>query len=372
VERGDLTGWPRDFIAQDSQQTAVLAAQDDATQEDRKTGALLRGEIDDPVAFDPGFPAVALADRAHREAAQRDIALWAGDEAAAGFVQLAPPSVIDIGLVENIGGTRLDRLSAAGHHVVDGRRSNLQTHRPVGVRIIDDVSLQSPRSAVPIGPFMQACERDRRGIDQPQNLRAVTRQRAVRQFAELGKGLGKYRTGPPPIGIRQSRAANRSAPQVVMVRRLCIPHRLHFAQARQAAELSRDQRHQMVPGREPLDVFVPFVPFDDRCKPPPWKRYQQITEHCILVAHAKLSFLSLVSQKDTAKPGRCLACSYYQLTHSPDSPARKRESRDPRTDAVAPVHARGRLWTPAFAGVTVTDWKHARQVRSDIQSLNLN
>jgi hypothetical protein len=184
--------------------------------------------------------------------------------------------------------------------------------------------LQAARATVPIGPFMQACERDRRGVDQPQNLLAMTRQRAVRQLAELGKGLGKYRTGPPPIGIRQSRSANRSASQVVMVCRLRIPHRLHFAQARQAAQLGRDQGHQMIPGREPLDVFVSFVPFDNRRKPPPGKRFQQIAEHCILVAHAKLSFLSLVNQKDTAKPRRCLACSYYLSIHSPDSPARSR------------------------------------------------
>jgi hypothetical protein len=29
----------------------------------------------------------------------------------------------------------------------------------------------------------------------------------------------------------------------------------------------------------------------------------------------------LADQQDTAKPRRCLACSYYQSTHSPDSPA---------------------------------------------------
>ena len=120
IERGDLGGRSPDVVAQDGEQTAVLASQDDATQEDRKTGALLRGEIDNPIAFDPGLLAVVLTDWAQGEAAQRDVALGTGNEAAAGIVQLAPPSVIDIGLVENISGTGLDRLSAAGHHVVDG------------------------------------------------------------------------------------------------------------------------------------------------------------------------------------------------------------------------------------------------------------
>ena len=47
---------------------------------------------------------------------------------------------------------------------------------------------------------------------------------------------------------------------------------------------------------------------------------------------------------------------------------RKRESRDPRTKAVPPVHARGKLWTPAFAGVMVTHCKHGRHFRSDAKA----
>src|SRR5882724_11551708 len=83
----------------------------------------------------------------------------------------------------------------------------------------------------------------------------------------------------------------------------------------------------MVPGREALDVFVPAMSFDDRGKAPSWNRFQQIAEHRILVAHAKHSFLSLFNQKDTTKPRSRLACSHNSLTRSPDSPARKRESR---------------------------------------------
>jgi len=45
-----------------------------------------------------------LADWAQGEAAQRNVALGTGDEAAAGIVQLAPPGVIDIGLVEDVSG----------------------------------------------------------------------------------------------------------------------------------------------------------------------------------------------------------------------------------------------------------------------------
>src|ERR1700740_1276991 len=106
----------------------------------------------------------------------------------------------------------------------------------------------------------------------------------------------------------------------------------------------------MVPGRDPLDVFVTFVPLHDRREAPPRKHFQQIAEHRILIVHAKLSILSLINQKDTAKPRRRLACSYHQSIF-PRTALRERGNlgtsgckRSP------PVQARGRFWTPAFAG----------------------
>src|SRR6202040_3346085 len=89
--------------------------------------------------------------------------------------------------------------------------------------------------------------------------------------------------------------------------------------------LAKHQRHQMVPGRETLDVFIPAMSCDDRGKAPSWNRFQQTAEHRIFVAHAKHSFLSLFNQKDTTKPRWRLACSHNSLTRSPDSPAVRRE-----------------------------------------------
>jgi hypothetical protein len=110
-----------------------------------------------------------------------------------------------------------------------------------------------------------------------------------------------------------------------MMRRLGVPHRRQLAQARHSAELGEHQRHQMIPGREILDVLVSLVPLHHRAKLPPRNRFQQTPQNRILVAHAKLPFLSLDNQKVTATAWRRLACSRDQSTHSPDSPARKRE-----------------------------------------------
>src|SRR6516164_9815552 len=165
----------------------------------------------------------------------------------------------------------------------------------------------------------------------------MARQRTVRQLAQCRKSLGKYCARPPPISIRQGRAANQPSPQVIMVHGLSIPYRLNLAQARQAAQLRTDQCHQMVPGREPFDVFVPFVPLHDRREAPPRKRFQQIAEHRIFIAHAKLSILSLINQKDIAKPRRRLACNYYQSIF-PRTALRRWENPKSGKSGYAPVY----------------------------------
>src|ERR1044071_8718719 len=65
----------------------------------------------------------------------------------------------------------------------------------------------------------------------------------------------------------------------------------------------------------------------DRAKALARNRFQQLPQNRMLVAHAKLHSSSLDNRKVTATAWRCLACSRDQSTHSPDSPARKRESR---------------------------------------------
>jgi len=94
----------------------------------------------------------------------------------------------------------------------------------------------------------------------------MARQRRTGQLAQLAKDLGKNRTGSTAIGIRQGRAAKRAVPQVIMTRRLRVPHRLQLAQARQPAKLPKDQRDQMMPSRKALDVLVPAAPLDIAAK----------------------------------------------------------------------------------------------------------
>src|SRR5260370_9383196 len=102
-----------------------------------------------------------------------------------------------------------------------------------------------------------------------------------------------------------------------MMHGLRVPHRFHFAQARQPAKLPKHQRHQMVPGRETRDVFVPTMSFDDRGKTPSANPFQHTAEHRISVAHTRHAFLNLFNQQDTTKPTWHLPCSHNSFTHSP-------------------------------------------------------
>src|ERR1700733_13007643 len=81
----------------------------------------------------------------------------------------------------------------------------------------------------------------------------------------------------------------------------------------------------MIPRRKALGVPVPPMPLDKRGKPPTRKRFEQLSQNRILIAHAKLPLSSLDNRKVPAKPRRSLACSRDLSTHSPDTPARRRE-----------------------------------------------
>ena len=77
------------IVAQDGEQTTILAAQGNPAQADRQPQALLRGKLDHAVAFDRGALPVVLADRAPAQDAQRHIAFGPGPLAFVGSGTLA-------------------------------------------------------------------------------------------------------------------------------------------------------------------------------------------------------------------------------------------------------------------------------------------
>src|SRR5260221_5142395 len=83
----------------------------------------------------------------------------------------------------------------------------------------------------------------------------------------------------------------------------------------------------MVPGVKPLHISIALVPRHNGREDTARKHFQHPAQDRILIAHARLHFLSLDNQKVALKSLRRLACPRDKVNHSPDSPARKRGRR---------------------------------------------
>ena len=77
---------------------------------------------------------------------------------------------------------------------------------------------------------------------------------------------------------------------MVMMLAVSVPADRQAAQAVGGAELSEDQRHQVVPAAEQLVVGVARVAVDDRLKLPPVDGFQKLAEQARREAHAPSFF----------------------------------------------------------------------------------
>jgi hypothetical protein len=103
---------------------------------------------------------------------------------------------------------------------------------------------------IPGGEVAQFTERDGRGVDQAQHRFPVAPDLAVGERREHRKGIGEHPDRAPGVGIGQRGSRQLCCPQVVMVVGVGIPAGDHAAQTVQPAELSEDQRQQVVPAME--------------------------------------------------------------------------------------------------------------------------
>src|SRR6185312_3926444 len=87
-----------------------------------------------------------------------------------------------------------------------------------------------------------------------------------------------------------------------------------------------NKRGHVIPAAERLVVIVAAMPLDRRLKPAPRNRFEKTGKDAIAVLHARF-LLSLDNQKVTGLCRFYRACIRGTVTHSPDSPARKRGPR---------------------------------------------
>ena len=202
-----------------------------------------------------------------------------------------------VALVEDVGGSGLQRHGAPGGDVVDVGVGDVEDARQVGAGVVGDVHLHAARAPVRLRPAAQLAERDRGRVDQPERGAGVAPGAPVDLAREHGEGLREDRRGAARAGVRQRRARHGRRAEVVMVLGAGVPARLEGAQARHPAELGEDERDEVLPAAEALVIGVGVVARDGGGEFPPVEGFKQLGEDGRRVAHAPILFLSLDNQK---------------------------------------------------------------------------
>src|ERR1700688_718802 len=159
-----------EIIGDESDHSAFVTPDLDASQWDRQTGIALAGERYIGIGDDSEAVAFGLAQVAGLRLAQARVHLDARNEESLGSIDLLPPAEVIITLVENIGSASFELDLAADLYVVDGRGCNLDATRNIVPRMVDDVHLHAADTTVPFGPFAHLAQRHRAGVDQPDHL----------------------------------------------------------------------------------------------------------------------------------------------------------------------------------------------------------
>jgi len=124
-------------------------------------------------------------------------------------------------------------------------------------------------ASVRLRPTAQPAKRNGARIDQPQQPIAVAPRLTIQLTGQQPEGLGKDRHRPAPVRIRQGRAQQRPAGQMVMMLAVRVPARCQATQAVGGAELSKDQRDPMFPAPERFVVGVTVVAGHNRLESAP-------------------------------------------------------------------------------------------------------
>ena len=137
-------------------------------------------------------------------------------------------------------------MARPANHVVDLGRGHLEPYRPALPRIMEQMQLQAACASIRLGPAKSlVLERDRRGVEQPNQGLALLAQRAGRDRDQGHRNVAKHCRRPLGIGVGQGRAARRA--QIEMVKRPALPAQRgdDLAQASQSRPLREQQTPQM-------------------------------------------------------------------------------------------------------------------------------
>src|SRR6202167_1905600 len=183
VKSADFAGRSAHIIGNEAENLAILAPNSNSAQRHRQLGVAFAGQGDLFVGQHTETLALRFFDRPGRDYAQSHVALGACDEEGVGLVNGGPPFVVDVTLVENVSRAGNDVDRAADLRVVDVGVGNVQDPRQIGVRIVEDVDFHAADTAVRLGPGAKFSQRDRRRVDQTDELATLVAGLAIQQAA---------------------------------------------------------------------------------------------------------------------------------------------------------------------------------------------
>src|SRR5438128_2635446 len=181
VEAGDLGGRAPEIVGQQMQRLGLVGAgHDDFAQPDIPQRVLRCPAARLAVA---DLEAAVEEDAVARGGALLDLAaagvlLLAGNEEGAGRLDLGPPAVIGIALVEDVSGAGFQRHGAAGHHVIALGRADLEPHRPALPRVIKQISFK-PRMRALASAQAKRASRSAIGVASSSRISAAPSRRSA-------------------------------------------------------------------------------------------------------------------------------------------------------------------------------------------------
>ena len=239
-----------------------------------------------------------------RASHERRILLEPRHQSAALRVELRPPGEVVIAEVEDVRRPRLDRHVFGGADVVDVGGAQRVIDGPAQVRIEDDVGLGAANLGREARPFRSDTGQMQAGsVDQAHRVAQLAtkagRRRLQHRLEQIGENLGVAQ----PVGVGEGRTLWRLRATVIEPSAVASHRRADLAQRRAAAQLTKQQRLELMPRRELANQVVRPVPLDQFVETRPRNQFQDVVEDAIDMTHGVDPFRVQMSRQtpDTSR-----------------------------------------------------------------------
>ena len=197
-----------------------------------------------------------------RASHERRILLEPRHQPAALRVELRPPGEVVVAEVEDVSRPGLDRHRLGGADVVEVGGAHRVVDRPAQVRIEDDMRFGAENLGREARPFranpgqMQAG-----GVDQAHRVAKLAAKARRRRLQHRLEKIAEDPGVAQPVGVGEGRTLRRSRAAVIKPAAVTGHRFADLAQRRAAAQLTKQQRLELMPGRELANQVVsPVLP----------------------------------------------------------------------------------------------------------------